>query len=824
MGKKGEEEESGYEKLKKRMKEKDALRTRFTTTVDHKVRKLLSSNAPINSSKQKQKEEVGIEENVSEEENESKQKEEDKEEEENKEEEEEEEDKEEEEVKKLESGELKEMKVRRKKKGKGEKDFFERVVEKKGGGEERKEKSWEELGVSRVVRKGVEELGWKEATAIQALSLPLVLRGRDVCGSAVTGSGKTGAFVIPILERLVGLGGKGAVGETKALVLSPSRELALQTLEVVEKVGKWSGVKGSVMIGGVSEKKEREEAREKPEILVATPGRLIDHLLNTPSFSLDKVEMVVLDEADRLLEFGFEEQIKEILSHLPFSRQTLLFSATFSEQVDKLVSLSLRKPVRVQVDSTLSFSHNLSQEFVKLKPKLLPFKEALLFSLCLPLPPPSLPSSLPPSSPLPSPALKNVLVFFDTKKETHRMKILFSLFGLKAEELHGDMTQTQRIEALERFKRKEVDFLLTTNVAARGLDISHINTVLNFDMPPTLEKYIHRVGRTARAGKEGRSISFVSSSQKPLLRSILLHSSTDADPSRPPPLKERLIPPSRYKKWKERVESVEPLFLSILQQESQEKLFHKADMEASKAQNLLLHRKEILSRPKKEWFLSSSHNLLLRQQSALLFKQQCGEGEEERGGKGKGGKEGKEEKAMFSEEELKSQKLKQVMGVKVEKYSGMSRKKRRRKEALEGEDSEEAKETQKKVMRVIKKAKKEKTEKKGEGKKKMLLRNEREMREIREMEKEVERMRGGKVGVDSLKKVFDKEMKKASNKVKRAQESARAAKKAARELENEDETEKKRLAQFDPTAFRKRRSSKKGSKQFKSKSRYKRRK
>eukprot|EP01098_Paradermamoeba_levis_P000648 TRINITY_DN1071_c0_g1_i5.p1 TRINITY_DN1071_c0_g1~~TRINITY_DN1071_c0_g1_i5.p1 ORF type:complete len:389 (+),score=141.51 TRINITY_DN1071_c0_g1_i5:175-1341(+) len=356
---------------------------------------------------------------------------------------------------------------------------------------------------------------------------------------------------------------------------------------------------------------------------------MIDHLRNAQSIDLDDLEILILDEADRLLELGFKEELEELIKSCPKGRQTMLFSATMTTEVDNLVSLSLQHPVRVSVDPLFQVAQTLEQEFIRVRSGKSSDKEGILLALCT------------------RTFKSHVIVFFRSKQAAHRMKIVFGLLGLSAAELHGNLTQVMRLEALEKFREEKVDFLLATDLASRGLDIVGIQTVINFDMPKIMSQYIHRVGRTARAGKRGRAVSLVQESDRKLLKDIVKKAKEK--------VKKRTVPPEAVKKWKEKVESLEGDVENILQSERNEKELRLAEMETSKAENMMRHEDEIFSKPARSWFMSEKEKKDLKEKSK---KQALGDD----GGKGKG-KKGKNKK------EKKEKK---------DPYKGMTRKKRRR--------------------------------------------------------------------------------------------------------------------------------------------------
>ena len=249
------------------------------------------------------------------------------------------------------------------------------------------------------------------------------------------------------------------------------------SLKVTRQLAQFTSVEVALSVGGLDLKTQESLLRRNPDIVIATPGRLIDHVKNTPTFSLENIEVLILDEADRMLEEAFMEQMKEIVKSCSRTRQTLLFSATMTDQVEQLATVSLNKPVKVFVDSNKVVAWNLRQEFVRVRRE--EEREALLAALVC------------------RTFRDHTMVFIQTKAQCHRLHIVLGLLGVRVGELHGNMSQPQRMETLQRFKEEQLDVLLATDVAARGLDIRGVKTVINFTMPTTLEHYIHRVGRTA---------------------------------------------------------------------------------------------------------------------------------------------------------------------------------------------------------------------------------------------------------------------------------------------------------------------------------------
>ncbi|XP_030058942.1 putative ATP-dependent RNA helicase DDX47 [Microcaecilia unicolor] len=344
-------------------------------------------------------------------------------------------------------------------------------------------KTFKELGVTDVLCEACEQLGWKQPTKIQLEAIPLALQGRDIIGLAETGSGKTGAFALPILQALL---------ETPqrlfALVLTPTRELAFQISEQFEALGSSIGVKSAVIVGGIDMMSQSLALAKKPHIVIATPGRLIDHLENTKGFNFRALKYLVMDEADRILNMDFETEVDKILKVIPRERKTFLFSATMTKKVQKLQRAALKDPVKCAVSSKYQTVEKLQQYYLFIPSK---FKDSYLVYILNEL------------------AGNSFMVFCSTCNNTQRVALLLRNLGFTAIPLHGQMSQNKRLGSLNKFKAKSRSILLATDVASRGLDIPHVDVVINFDIPTHSKDYIHRVGRTARAGRSGKSITFV---------------------------------------------------------------------------------------------------------------------------------------------------------------------------------------------------------------------------------------------------------------------------------------------------------------------------
>lgn len=356
-----------------------------------------------------------------------------------------------------------------------------------------------ELGVEPLLLQAIQDQEYKEPTPIQIKAIPPLLSGRDLLGCAQTGTGKTAAFAIPILQKL----GKKEIDPDKvnpiqALILAPTRELAIQIGESFTTYGQYLQIQTGVIYGGITPKRHIKVLKREPHILVATPGRLLD-LFEQGYVDLSHVEMLVLDEADRMLDLGMIKDVKSILSKLPKVRQNMLFSATMPKEVMSLVHSILKNPVSIDVKGRPAKSQETKQ-FVYFVDE--PDKTALLIHL------------------LKDKSFESVLVFARTKKKADKISKAINVENIRSKSIHGDKNQSERVKALESFKSKEVRVLVATDVAARGIDIDKLSHVINMDIPNVPESYIHRIGRTGRAGLSGVAISFCSNQEIDYLRAI----------------------------------------------------------------------------------------------------------------------------------------------------------------------------------------------------------------------------------------------------------------------------------------------------------------
>lgn len=483
-------------------------------------------------------------------------------------------------------------------------------------GEEAKQqvhKTFNSLSLSRPVLKGLSQLGYVKPSPIQSATIPIALLGKDIIAGAVTGSGKTAAFMIPIIERLLFKPSK--IASTRVVVLTPTRELAIQISDVAKRIGKFvSGLTFGLAVGGLNLRQQEQALKTRPDIVIATPGRFIDHIRNSASFNVDSVEILVLDEADRMLEEGFQDELKEIMTLLPSKRQTLLFSATMNSKIKQLVSLSLKKPVRIMIDPPKQAASKLTQEFVRIR-KRDHLKPALLFSLLRKLDPQG---------------QRRIVVFVARKETAHRLRIILGLLGMSVAELHGSLTQEQRLDSVNKFKSLEVPVLICTDLASRGLDIPKIEVVINYDMPKTYEIYLHRVGRTARAGREGRSVSFVgeSSQERSIVRSAIKSvEDTNQTNSNGGRALGRNVDWNKVEEINNLVEKSKNTVEEILVEEKEEKEILRAEMELKKGENMLKYKDEIQARPKRTWFQTETEkknakvlNVLAKQKKTVNSK------------------------------------------------------------------------------------------------------------------------------------------------------------------------------------------------------------
>jgi ATP-dependent RNA helicase RhlE len=361
--------------------------------------------------------------------------------------------------------------------------------------------TFDQFGLSPDILRAVSESGYTTPTPIQAQAIPVVLAGRDVMGAAQTGTGKTASFSLPIIQRLLpsaNTSASPARHPVRALMLTPTRELADQVAANVQTYSKHTPLRSTVVFGGVDMNPQSDALRRGVEILIATPGRLLDHV-QQKTVNLGQVQMLVLDEADRMLDMGFLPDLQRILNLLPKERQTLLFSATFSPEIKKLAATYLRNPQTIEVARSNSTNANVRQIVYEVHES---DKSGAVAQL------------------IRQRELKQVIVFCNSKIGASRLARVLEKDGIVATAIHGDRSQAERMQALDAFKRGEIEALVATDVAARGLDIAELPAVINFDLPFNAEDYVHRIGRTGRAGASGDALSLCSANERKQLADI----------------------------------------------------------------------------------------------------------------------------------------------------------------------------------------------------------------------------------------------------------------------------------------------------------------
>ncbi|MGG3999339.1 DEAD/DEAH box helicase [Anoxybacillus kestanbolensis] len=373
--------------------------------------------------------------------------------------------------------------------------------------------TFNEFGLSPELMKAVSKMGFEEATPIQAATIPLSLQNRDVIGQAQTGTGKTAAFGIPLIEKI-----DMNHDAVQAIIVAPTRELAIQVSEELYKIGSTKRVRVLPIYGGQDIERQIRALKKHPHIIVGTPGRIIDHIQRR-TLRLQNVHTVVLDEADEMLNMGFVEDIEAILSHVPTERQTLLFSATMPEPIRRIAERFMNNPELVRVKAKEMTVPNIQQYYIEIQEK----KKFDTLTRLLDIQSPEL-----------------AIVFGRTKRRVDELAEALNLRGYTAEGIHGDLSQAKRLSVLRKFKEGSIDILVATDVAARGLDISGVTHVYNFDIPQDPESYVHRIGRTGRAGKTGMAITFVTPREIGQLHHIEKTTKRKMERMKPPTLDEAL--------------------------------------------------------------------------------------------------------------------------------------------------------------------------------------------------------------------------------------------------------------------------------------------
>ncbi len=353
--------------------------------------------------------------------------------------------------------------------------------------------SFKQFKLNEKVLAGVVANGYREPTPIQAQSIPPIMEGRDILGTAQTGTGKTAAFVLPILQRLM----QRPRGPIRALIIAPTRELSEQTNEAISQLGRRTGLCSTTVYGGVNINNQIKKLRSRVDIVSACPGRLLDHI-GRGTIDLSSVEVLVLDEADQMFDMGFLPDVRRIVKHLPVKRQTLLFSATMPGEIRKLANDLLHDPVNIQIGHVAP-AMTVSHSFY---PVQMDQKTALLKDL------------------LEKTQTQSVLVFTRTKSRAKSLAVQLNRVGHKVTSLHGNLTQQKRKQSLDGFRDGRYEVMVATDIAARGIDVTRISHVINYDMPDTADAYTHRIGRTGRATKTGDAFNFITRQDADLLRSL----------------------------------------------------------------------------------------------------------------------------------------------------------------------------------------------------------------------------------------------------------------------------------------------------------------
>lgn len=357
------------------------------------------------------------------------------------------------------------------------------------------------FGLHLDIMQAINATGYEFATPIQAKSIPIILSGRDVMGAAQTGTGKTAAYSLPVLHRLMPYANTSASPArhpVRALILAPTRELADQVHNNIKQYSKFLPLRSAVVFGGVDIREQKDILRQGCEVLIATPGRLLDHI-EQGTIKLNQVGILVLDEADRMLDMGFMPDLEKIVNLLPAGRQGLLFSATFSPEIRKLGRGFLQTPVEIEVTKANATADTITQIAYKIDPN---DKQRAVTHL------------------VKSRQLNQVIVFCNTKIGCSRLARQLTKDGIKVESIHGNKSQSERMQSLSKFKSGDIEVLVATDVAARGLDVVGVPCVINYDLPFNAEDYVHRIGRTGRAGTEGEAISFYSDNEKSNIKDI----------------------------------------------------------------------------------------------------------------------------------------------------------------------------------------------------------------------------------------------------------------------------------------------------------------
>ena len=473
------------------------------------------------------------------------------------------------------------------------KDKFENALFAKG-------MSFSNFNLSKLIIKALSELEYYTPTKVQEKVIPIALNGHDIFVNSETGSGKTACFLLPIVQRIIlsrksnenkknKINNNNNLIQNQALIIVPTRELALQCNEMLTKFLKYIDLNFVFLCGGLSVENQIKQMKNKiPDIIITTPGRLLDLIYNNKNLSLEHVNILVLDEADKLLELGFKDAIFEILELIKKNknRQTLLFSATLNPKLLDLGEHALNNPIKIKIAQSAILT-NLSQSIVRIKFENLEqnnYEKRMAYLINI----------------LKQKKLNRTIIFFNTKQDCHKCVLYFNQFNINScVELHGDKSQTERIKSLDDFQKGNVDFLLATDIAGRGIDIEKVKCVINFQMPLIGERYIHRVGRTARKGYMGEAITICDDKERLLIKKIFKKEKVDIK------LKPIKISNEDIKVLYKKIIRIKNDIENKLIEEKTEKQFDLAEKDIEKTMNIKIHQKEIQNRPKKIWYQST---------------------------------------------------------------------------------------------------------------------------------------------------------------------------------------------------------------------------
>jgi len=473
------------------------------------------------------------------------------------------------------------------------KDKFENALFAKG-------MSFSNFNLSKLIIKALSELEYYTPTKVQEKVIPIALNGHDIFVNSETGSGKTACFLLPIVQRIIlsrksnenkknKINNNNNLIQNQALIIVPTRELALQCNEMLTKFLKYIDLNFVFLCGGLSVENQIKQMKNKiPDIIITTPGRLLDLIYNNKNLSLEHVNILVLDEADKLLELGFKDAIFEILELIKKNknRQTLLFSATLNPKLLDLGEHALNNPIKIKIAQSAILT-NLSQSIVRIKFENLEqnnYEKRMAYLINI----------------LKQKKLNRTIIFFNTKQDCHKCVLYFNQFNINScVELHGDKSQTERIKSLDDFQKGNVDFLLATDIAGRGIDIEKVKCVINFQMPLIGERYIHRVGRTARKGYVGEAITICDDKERLLIKKIFKKEKVDIE------LKPIKISNEDIKVLYKKIIRIKNDIENKLIEEKTEKQFDLAEKDIEKTMNIKIHQKEIQNRPKKIWYQST---------------------------------------------------------------------------------------------------------------------------------------------------------------------------------------------------------------------------